>query len=406
TKEVFAVQDEISREITKALGIEPSAAVSQRIARPPTANLEAYDYYLRAEQASRTGQRTRMGEALALYDKAVDLDPLFAEAYAGDARTTVYVWRVSFNDVLQSAPARKRAYERAGRALELDPELSSPYAILGIMQVVDRRYDEAIASAKRAVALGPGDAAAHIALAYVQLFAGNHAEAAAAVETALRLDPNLSPIDRHIAGLVYLLRDDTSKAIETLERTRDDAPTAGDFQVTLAAAYARAGRLPDAKTTMAAALRGGPDAVVADSLAAWRTSNVHFRNTRDLVLLLDALRLAGLPEWPYGFTADERDRLTGEEIASLVLGHTLQGQIEPGSPAIMQIDRLGNAAFRSVMQLLTGTVYIDGDLLCERSENMFGRPDCGPIYKRTSADSTSPYTYVNSSKVFYFSVVK
>ena len=400
---VFDVQDEIGREITKALGIEPSAAVSQRMARPPTANLEAYDYYLRAEQAARTGRRTRMGEALALYDKAVEIDPMFAEAYAGDARSTVYVWRVSFNDVLQSAPARKRAYEKASRALELDPDLSSPYAILGIMQVVDRRYEEAIASARRAVALGPGDAAAHIALAYVQLFAGNHAEAAAAVETALRLDPNLSPIDRQIAGLVYLFREDTAKAIETLERTRDDAPDAGDFQIALAAAYARAGRLPDAKATMAAALRGGPDSVVADSLAAWRISNAHFRNAEDLALLLDALRLAGLPEWPFGFIANERDRLTGEEVALLVLGHTLQGQIEPGSPAIMQIDRLGNAAFRSVRQLLTGTVYIEGDLLCQRSENMFGRPDCGPIYKRTDAASGPPYVYVNSSMVFRFS---
>ena len=148
-------------------------------------------------------------------------------------------------------PARKRAYEKASRALELDPDLSLPYALLGIMQVVDRRYEEAIASARRAVALGPGDAAAQVALGYVQLFAGNHAEAATAVETALRLDPNLSAIDREVAGLVFLLKGDTAKAIETLERTRDDAPRAGDFQITLAAAYARAGRLSEAHAAVA-----------------------------------------------------------------------------------------------------------------------------------------------------------
>ena len=203
---VFAVQDEISRKIAKALGLQPSTVESERMARPPTENLEAYDYYLRAEQAARTGRRDGLREALALYDKAEALDPAFAEAFAADARTTVYIWRASFNDIVQSAPARKRAYEKASRALQLDPDLSSPYAILGIMQVVDRRYEEAIASAKRAVALGPGDAEAQIALGYVQLFAGNHAEAAAAVETALKLDPNLSPIDREIAGLVFLFK--------------------------------------------------------------------------------------------------------------------------------------------------------------------------------------------------------
>ena len=91
------------------------------------------------------------------------------------------------------------------------PDLSSPYAILGIMQVLDRRYEEAIASAERAVALGPGDAEAQIALGYVQMFAGNLAEATAAVEKALKLDPNLSPTDLQVAGLVFLLQGDTHK---------------------------------------------------------------------------------------------------------------------------------------------------------------------------------------------------
>jgi adenylate cyclase len=404
TREVFAVQDEISREIAKALGVQPSAAESERMARPPTENLEAYDYYLRAEQAARTGQRARLGEALELYEKAVEVDPAFAEAYAGDARTTVYVWRVSFNEIIQSAPARKRAYEKASRALALNPDLSSPYAILGIMQVVDQRYEEAIASARRAVALSPGDAGAQVALGYVQLFAGDHAEAATAVETALRLDPNLPPIDREIAGLVFLLGGDTAKAIGTLERTRADAPAAADFHITLAAAYARAGRLTDAHVAVANGLR--LQRAAFDSIAAWRVSYAHFRNKDDLALLIDALRQAGMPEWAFGFRGKERDRLTGEEIALLVLGHTLQGQIEPGYPAIMQIDQNGNAAFRSVTQLLTGTVHIDRDFLCERSENMFGRPDCGPVYKQTDSTGKLSYAYANASKVFYFSQVK
>src|SRR5204863_7870226 len=133
-----------------------------------------------AGAASRNVVRAGLREALALYEKAEGLDRAFAEAFAADARTTVYMWREAFNDIVQSAPARKRAYEKASRALQLDPDLSSPYAILGIMQVVDRRYEEAIASAERAVALGPGDAETKIAMGYVQLSAGNHAEAAAA----------------------------------------------------------------------------------------------------------------------------------------------------------------------------------------------------------------------------------
>ena len=67
--QVFAVQDEMSRDIVKALGMKPTALETQRIARPPTANLEAYDYYLRGEQAARTGRPSALREALDFYAK-------------------------------------------------------------------------------------------------------------------------------------------------------------------------------------------------------------------------------------------------------------------------------------------------------------------------------------------------
>jgi adenylate cyclase len=405
---VFAVQDEMSREIAKALGLQPSTVESERMARPPTENLEAYDYYLRAEQAARSGRPDGLRESLALYDKAEELDPAFAEAFAADASTTVYVWRASFNGIIQSAPARKRAYEKASRALQLDPDLPSPYAILGMMQVIDRRYEEAIASAKRAVALGPGDAEAQISLGYVQLFAGNHAEAATAVETALKLDPNLSAINREVAGLVFLFQGNTEKAIETLERTCHDAPTVGEFRMTLAAAYVRAGRLPDARAAVAEGFRLLAGSIVFNSrsLAAWRIGYAHFRNAEDLALGVDALRQAGVPEWPFGFTGDEANRLKGPQIASLVLGHTLEGQLEPTlQAAIMQVGSDGQAAFRTPTRLVTVTVHVNGNLLCEQSENMFGRPDCGPVFKRSDAAGQG-YSYVNSGEVFHFAVVQ
>ena len=205
-EDVFVVQDEMSREIVGALGMKSAAPENARPARPPTANLEAYDYFLRGEQAARSGRPSGLRDALGFYAQSVALDPSFAEAFAADARTAVYVWRNTYDDVLQSALARKRAYESAGRALQLNPDLPLPYAMLAILQNQDGRFDEALASAQRAVALGPRDVEAHIALAYVNLFAGNFARAVAATETALKLEPNLSPIDRQVAGLVFLLQ--------------------------------------------------------------------------------------------------------------------------------------------------------------------------------------------------------
>jgi adenylate cyclase len=402
--DVFAVQDEMSRDIVKSLGMTPTALETQRMARPPTANLEAYDYYLRGEQAARTARPAAVREALDFYAKAVALDPSFAEAYAADARTAVNSWRYNYDDVLQSAVARKRAYENAGRALQLNPDLSLPYAILAILQVIDKRYEEAIESAKRAVALGPGDVEAHVALGYVYVVAGKFAEATASIETALKLDPNLSPIDRLVAGLVFFFNGENDRAIATLERARDDAPSVGQTLVSLGAAYARAGRIADARAAVAEGIRfPSPN---YSSIAAIRIIWAHFRNDKDLKFLIDAEREAGLPEWPFSFSGADHDRLNGEAIARLVLGRTLKGRIEPRLPAMMQIDEDGKAAFRSSRQFLTETVVVNGDQLCEKSENMWGRADCGPVYSWDSVAGEPSYAYVNSSKVFYFSPAK
>jgi adenylate cyclase len=401
--EVFAVQDEMSRDIVKSLGMTPTASERQRIARPPTANLEAYDDYLRGEQAARTGRPSALREALDFYAQAVALDPSFAQAFAADARTAVDVWRNGYNDVLQSALARKRAYENAGRALQLNPDLSLPYAMLAILQAVDERYEEAIDSVKRAVALGPGDVEAHVALGYVYLFGGKIAEAAAAVETALRLDPNLSPVDRQVAGLVFFFNGDNDRAIATLERARNEAPSVPNILTSLAAAYARAGRNTDARAAVAQAVRLGPS---YGSLAAIRLNGARFRNAEDLAFLVDPLREAGLPEWPFNFSAGGHDRLNSEAIASLVLGRTLKGHIEPGLRTMMQIGTDGKAAFRSSRQFFTETVFVHQDELCEKSENAFGRADCGPVYRWDRGADEPSYAYVNSSKVFYFSPVK
>ena len=63
--------------------------------------------------------------------------------------------------------ARKRAYESAGRALELDLNSARAYSVLAILQVVDGRHDEAIESARKAVSLKPNDADAYLILALV-----------------------------------------------------------------------------------------------------------------------------------------------------------------------------------------------------------------------------------------------
>ena len=67
----------------------------------------------------------------------------------------------------------------------------------------------------------------------------------------------------------------------------------------------------------------------------------------------------------------------------------------------MQVAQDGTAGFRTMTRMLTLRVYVDHDVLCEQSENSFGRPECGPVYRRRDAAGKG-YSYVNSGKVFHF----
>ncbi len=121
--DLFAVQDDVIGKIISALEVKLSEGERDQLARIPTDNLEAYDYYLRAEQEGviysdvETYRRT-----LSYYQKAIDLDPNFANAHAGIARVAVDVWRNDYNFLWSAAVARKIAYDAAGQALKLDPK--------------------------------------------------------------------------------------------------------------------------------------------------------------------------------------------------------------------------------------------------------------------------------------------
>jgi adenylate cyclase len=260
--DIFAVQDEVIRHIVDALAVQLSASEQQNLTRLPTTNLEAYDYYLRAEEAARTGLQGKLREALRLYTKATELDPTFAEAFAADARTAAQVMRNNYDNVLSGPVARKRAYEHASLALEINPDAPLPFSVLAVLQVVDGRYDEALESAERAVALAPSDSEAHAALSLVLTFSSRHADAVAAIEKAMRLNPNPPISNRVIAGLAFFLSDDPERAIEMLERASAEAPNLDDVHAMLSAAYARAGRSDAARLAAAEAVRLSPNLCV------------------------------------------------------------------------------------------------------------------------------------------------
>jgi TolB-like protein/class 3 adenylate cyclase/cytochrome c-type biogenesis protein CcmH/NrfG len=400
--DIFELQDEVMGKIVSALTVKLTGAEQAQLARRPTDNLEAYDYYLRAERDVYSEDYSLLSVTLSLYEKAIALDPNFADAHAGYARAAVDVWRLGYDNVLAGPVARKRAYEAAARALALDPKIPRAYSVLGVLQVVDGRHDEAIESARKAVSLGPNSADAYVNLAIVLMFSGRPAEALAAMATGLRMNPRPSPGVYGYYGAVLFMNRQYEKAIEPLEKAQESSFFAREY---LAMAYAQLGRSDDAKVEIDSLLKAIPE----NCLSFYRVAYAHHKRETDRVHLLDALRKAGLPEWPFGYEGRAEDRLDGSALKTLALGRTWVGQTSTGLQFMQQIGADGKVVYRSTQSLITGNASVQGDMLCLKSAHyLMGRKRCGYVYRNPGGTlaENNKYVYVSPTSLLFFSPVR
>ena len=398
--DVFAVQDDVIDRIIAALAVRLTDAERASITRLPTENLEAYDYYLRAEQKVYNSEWASVADAVDLYQRAIALDPGFADAYAGYARALVDTFAFNFTRVQPSVIVRKQAYEAASRALAINPDTPRAFSVLALLQMFDGEHDAALASANRAVALDPNSAEGYLDLAIVLTYAGQPLKALAAMDTVLRLNPKPPPYVHGYHGFVLYMNHRYGEAIEALRQV--DATTQSDFGLeTLAMSYARLGHFEEAKAVVAAILERWPN----DCIEGLRLVYAYHRRPEDLAHRLDALRMAGIPEWPYGFVGHPEDRLGGDAIRSLTFGRTWTGQLGDGQPFIQQVNMQGETVYRRPGGLFAGVATVEDDTLCLQLPTVaMGRIACAPVYRNRSG-TTGPgaFAYPNAETVLYFS---
>ncbi|MBS3650368.1 adenylate cyclase [Pseudaminobacter sp. 19-2017] len=401
-RDLFAVQDDVIGKIISALEIRLSQGERDRLARIPTDNLEAYDYYMRAEQEGffysdvDTYRRT-----LSYYQQAIDLDPNFANAHAGIARVAVDVWRNDYNFLWSAAVARKIAYDAAGEALRLDPSNARAHTVLALLQLVDGRAAEARNSARQAVGAQPNDAEAVGSLALILAQTGSRAEAVREMERALRLDPTPAPSFQLLAGIVFYLAHDNERAIPLIEAARDALPKAEPAREYLSAAY-----MHDGNRTVASAERANLLKLFPDSNLTYYSYLYDYWREDDLAYHLDGLRHAGLPQWPFGFEGKATDQLREADLRRLVDNKTWKGRHKNGTEFFQYFDKAGNTAYRSANTNITGLVEIEDDRICELFAGYFrNRSVCGFVYRNTSPDEPgAQYVHVTPQALTFFSI--
>jgi adenylate cyclase len=239
--DVFAVQSDISARTAEALRLEFAKTERPRSRGAPTANLAAYDFFLRGLVAQRKPLGTGLTEAIRCYEQATKLDPDFAEAFA--AWGELYV--AAAGDFIPMQEVMPRARALAARALELDPESSDAYATLANIHFqFDHNWQLAEAEFGKAIALNPSNVTAHSFLGLMLLSLDRFDEARDSLRAAVRLDPAGS--HRATLALIDVFSGNYEAAIEYLEKVRDLEPSSVDPHIRLGLTYLTAGRRSDA----------------------------------------------------------------------------------------------------------------------------------------------------------------
>ncbi|HYA98320.1 MAG TPA: protein kinase, partial [Methylomirabilota bacterium] len=150
-EDVFAVQDEIAQSIAAALKVMLTESEKQAIAKAPTADVKAYDYYLRGRQFFYQFRRRGYDFARQMFTRAIEIDPSYARAYAGvaDCHSYLYMYWDASEANLQAADDASR------KALLLDPGLAEAHVSRGLAISLSKRYDEAEIEFQTAIRLDP-----------------------------------------------------------------------------------------------------------------------------------------------------------------------------------------------------------------------------------------------------------
>jgi adenylate cyclase len=213
-KDIFALQDEIVQKIVTTLKLQLASWEQGYLVRKGTDNLEAYDYFLRGLEPYWHNTQEANVQARQMFEKAIELDPQYAEAYAFLSWTywREWIWLWS-----QDSQTLERMFALAQKAVALNDSLPGAHNALSQAYLFKKQHEQAIAAAKRAIALAPNDAEGFAWLGATLNFAGRPEEAIGLLKKAMRLNPRYPYNYLSFLGMAYRWAGRNEEALATLQ---------------------------------------------------------------------------------------------------------------------------------------------------------------------------------------------
>jgi TolB-like protein len=232
--EIVFLQEQIAGDIAAKLRSAMNSSEKQQVTKQGTQNPQAYELYLKGRYYWNRRTAVDVKTAISFFNQAIAKDPGYALAYAGlaDSYSALPIYGGAPSECYPKSSAAAR------KALELDPSLSSPHAVLGSFEMeYEWDFADGEAEYKKALQLDPNDATAHSWYAQdISLIGGREAEALAEINRAHQLDP-LSPIIGANVGNIYLAARQYDEALASCKKVVNDNPTFAEAHGCLIGAY-------------------------------------------------------------------------------------------------------------------------------------------------------------------------
>jgi adenylate cyclase len=295
-RDVFDVQDEVTQAIVSIIAGRlgnPGAGGSKR--RHPE-NMNAYELVLRGKEHFQFNTRQENLKARELFERAIELDPHYAQAYTWLGWTHFYDYELGWSR--DSERSSRLGYSCAKRAVELDASDAWAQSGVSYSYMYNRQFDLGEVHIDRAIRLNPNDADILSLRGLFLSYLGRPEEGMESLEMALRRNP--FGMDWYLWCL-GIAQSTAAKHDKAVRAWREMSNTPTEVFACLAASYAHLGQMDAARRNLATFLERSRDELAdfpGDDVAGWRSywfKSFPYRDPENLEQLVDGLRKAGLP---------------------------------------------------------------------------------------------------------------